>query len=493
MDTQHHAEYDGDTQYPNSQEHTADLSVAAQLAHMQTMMQQMMQQMDVMTNMTNATQTALEQLQSEVEQTKNSQQAEAGSAGAKSTKAASTAEAVDDDEDKTEDADANKTRMRPLTLGEYSGTKYDGSPAKYEHWVDTIENKLTTHQASATLYDESYYGRNVYNERIPQGAFINSLIRDGEDMQTIVGAYLIQSLSGSILTEVLRMKRQRKDQPVDKRHTLTAYEIFQRVKQEANPTLSRRSRDQVDRRFTRDTLDRGANRTGVDTYVQEKEEQWNYLNRTAGESGEDRISEHMLVSRILSGMEQHHDVARRALETACRENGRYKRDLFKSAIDDQFPKDYSPQDTVMHLNDSPDDAACTHCNKIHRGQCWNDKSQTCENCGVKGHHKKFCPANKDENDEESESKTQKRKEKKMQERAYIQLGKQREQELIQQQQQQQQQQSSLAPDRMFSLRNIQPAPHPPAQPAPTPPAAAPTQKIQEVKLPSGLTVGVPIN
>ena len=42
-------------------------------------------------------------------------------------------------------------RMPTLTLGEYSGTKYDGSPDKFSEWDGTIRNNLTTHwPASST-------------------------------------------------------------------------------------------------------------------------------------------------------------------------------------------------------------------------------------------------------------------------------------------------------------------------------------------------------
>ena len=41
-------------------------------------------------------------------------------------------------------------RMPTLTLGEYSGTKYDGSPDKFSEWDSIIRNKLTTHKVLAT-------------------------------------------------------------------------------------------------------------------------------------------------------------------------------------------------------------------------------------------------------------------------------------------------------------------------------------------------------
>ena len=154
----------------------------------------------------------------------------------------------DDDDETTVDI----KRMPMLTLGEHSGAKYDGSPDKFSEWDGAICNKLTTHKVLACILDESYQGRDINGAEIKPGAFLNELISEGCDHQSAVGAYIAQRLSGNISTKIERLKQERKAgyeaTPVEKRKgariTLTAYEIYAYVKQEANLVLAFQTREQ---------------------------------------------------------------------------------------------------------------------------------------------------------------------------------------------------------------------------------------------------------
>ena len=335
------------------------------------------------------------------------------------------------------------TRMRALTLGEYSGTKYDGTLSEHQDWARDIENKLRSHQVSAVLDDEEYHGRYLNNDRVTAGPILDDLVETGEDLQSVVAAYIIQSLSGSILTSVQHLQDERKSNPVGNRTTLTAYEIFQHARKEANPQLSRRSRDQVHKSFVRDTLAKAADRVAVEKYIKEQKERWDYLNRTAGPGGEDRLSEHTLVSQLLTGMETHHEPKQRAMEhTSANAEGLFTLQLLREGIERQFPKDYSSTTgTVLCAANKEDDT---------------DEEQ-------------------DEQDAKAKRKARskaKRKEKRDQDKAYLQLGKEKEQELLSKSQQ----------PTVLALRGL------PANP----PATQPAPSTQAVTLPSGMIVNVPI-
>ena len=125
--------------------------------------------------------------------------------------------------------------MPALTLSDYSGDTYDGSPDKFLHWEQTITTKLGAHRVAQCIKNEAYQGRDINGIRIEPGDFLDDQVEDGTDLQTVVGAYLIQSLSGSIRIKVLRARQEREQQPAGTRFTLTAFEIFELVKKEANP------------------------------------------------------------------------------------------------------------------------------------------------------------------------------------------------------------------------------------------------------------------
>ena len=481
----HTAEYDGPHQYGSSPEKTIDLSASDTIA----MFQQMMHKMDDMYAI-------MHKQADEITELKQKQELppDAEPAAAKAQKLAPSAGAVDEEKEAAEEADGNlppsSKRMKPITLGSFSGAKYDGTLATYPDWTSDIENKLQTHQALGVLDDNQYQGRYLNNARITAGPALDDLISTGEDLQSVVGAFLVQSLSGSILTSVRRLQAERKSNPVGNRKTLTAFEIYTFVEKEANPQLSRKSRTQAQKRFQKEKLAKGADRVQLDKYVEDQEKLWCYLNRTAGPTGEDRISEHSFVSQLLCGMEEHHELAWRALENDSEdETGAFTYERFKEGINKQFQKSYSKGDRVMHLEESGN---CPHCKKRHRGQCDWDPERTCGGCGKKGHSKWVCDkANRQSrqgrgapSDKAKEAKKANRKEKRLKDRAYIQLGKEREQQLITPVQQ------PVAPVQpVLALRNLPspPAAEPPAITAITAPAAN-TTVVQQVTLPSGVVV-----
>ena len=301
-------------------------------------------------------------------------------------------------------------RMPTLTLGEYSGTKYDGSPDKFSEWDGTIRNKLTTHKVLACILDESYQGRDINGGKIKPGPFLNDLISEGCDQQSAVGAYIAQSLTGTISTKIERLKEERqaafeatpKEKRKGTRITLTAYEIYVHVKQEANPVLAFQTREQVETLFRGTSLAPRVDRNALDKYVDDKRTQWNFLNRTGG--GKDCISEHSLVAQILGGMQMHHESARRVLADASRSaSGEFCLTQFEGAIDAQFPKDYSSSTApVAYIASS----SCSICKKTGHSadMCYFNPDQTCSECHKQGHHKNVCRTRRNKKQEEAERK-----------------------------------------------------------------------------------------
>ena len=379
-------------------------------------------------------------------------------------------------------------RMPMLTLGTYSGTKYDGSPDKFSQWDDSIRSHLTAHGMRACINDVTFQGRDINGDRIEPGAFLNALISEAADRQSAVGAYIAQSLTGTLATKVSRLQKELDEKAAaapprpGARITLSAFEIYAFVKKEANPTLAFKTRGQVDKLYRQDKLAPRADRVAVDKYIEEKRSHWDYLNRTGG--GEDVLSEHSLVAQILAGMEEHHESARRVLENASQTpTGKYSLVQLQGAIDGQFPKDYSqknPSTAYMATG------KCGICGmKGHEtANCYRNPDQTCAKCGVKGHHANICgrekkPSQADrkkqkEKKEKDQAKKKVKAEKRDRDKAYIELGKAKEAELM------------AASKKTAVAFNI-------ASPAPNAPAAAPASagNTKSVMLESGITVSMP--
>ena len=367
---------------------------------------------------------------------------------------------------------AETTRMPTLVLGEYSGTKYDGSPDKFSQRDDSIRNKLTTHNMLACITDETFQGRDINGHRIKSGPFLNELISEASDRQSAIGAYITQSLTGTIATKISRLQKERDEKNAEAptrpgtRITLSAFEIYVFVKKEATPELAFTTRGQVDKLFRQGKLAPRANRIAMDKYVEEKRSHWDYLNLTGG--GEDVLSEHSLVAQILAGMEDHHEAARRVLENASQSpTGKYSLVLFQGAIDGQFPKDYSQETaSTAYITTS----LCEFCGKAGHdpAKCYRNPDQTCAECGKRGHHKKICKERLKKKAEAGEEKARK----KDVETAYIELGKAKEAEL-------------LSKGKVLSVGGITP-PAPYAPPVPQQPSYTTT-----ITLPSGISVTVP--
>ena len=334
-----------------------------------------------------------------------------------------TATSTGDEPAPVQESAVEPKRMPTLTLGAYSGTKYDGSPDKFSQWDDNIRSHLTAHGMRACINDVTFHGRDINGDRIEPGEFLNALISEAADRQSAVGAYIVQSLTGTLATKISRLQKELDEKTAKAparpgtRITLSAFEIYAFVKKEANPTLAFKTRDQVDKLFRQEKLAPRANRVAMDKYVEEKRSHWDYLNRTGG--GEDVCSEHSLVAQILSGMEEHHEAARRVLENASRSaTGQYSLVQFQGALDGQFPKDYSQQTPSTAYIATGN---CGICGKAgHETEdCYRNPDQTCSRCKEKGHHARICK-NKKETSER----------KKHEEAAYIQLGKAKEAELL---------------------------------------------------------------
>ena len=338
--------------------------------------------------------------------------------------------------------------------------------------TDALDNKLTAHNMLACITDETFQGRDINGHRIKSGPFLNELISEASDRQSAIGAYITQSLTGTIATKISRLQKERDEKNAEAptrpgtRITLSAFEIYAFVKKEAIPELAFTTRGQVDKLFRQGKLAPRANRIAMDKYVEEKRSHWDYLNLTGG--GEDVLSEHSLVSQILAGMEDHHEAARRVLENASQSpTGKYSLVLSQGAIDGQFPKDYSQETaSTAYITTS----LCEFCGKAGHdpAKCYRNPDQTCAECGKRGHHKKICKERLKKKAEAGEEKARK----KDVETAYIELGKAKEAEL-------------LSKGKVLSVGGITP-PAPYAPPVPQQPSYTTT-----ITLPSGISVTVP--
>ena len=253
------------------------------------------------------------------------------------------------------------------------------------------------------------------------------------------------------------------------RITLTAYEIYAYGKQEANPILAFKTRSQVEKLFRGTSLAPRADRIAFDKYVDDKRSEWNFLNLTGG--GKDCISEHSLVAQILEGMQKHHEPASRVMADASRSaSGEFCLSQFEGAVDAQFPKDYTSSTTqVAYITSS----SCSICKKTGHSAdtCYFNPDQTCSECHKQGHHKNVCRTRRNKKQEEAERK-------KDVEKAYIELGKAKEKELLE----------GKSGGAMMTIGGlVPPAPHAPPR-APTSSQASFTNSI---KLSSGLMVHLP--
>ena len=253
------------------------------------------------------------------------------------------------------------------------------------------------------------------------------------------------------------------------RITLTAYEIYAYVKQEANPVLAFQTREQVETLFRGTSLAPRVDRNAFDKYIDDKRTQWNFLNRTGG--GKDCISEHSLVAQILGGMQKHHESARRVLADASRSaSGEFCLAQFEGAVDAQFPKDYSSSTTSTAYIAS---SSCSICKKTGHSadKCYFNPDQTCSKCHKQGHHKNVCRTRRNKEQEKVERK-------KDVEKAYIELGKAKEKELLE----------GKSGGAMMTIGGLAP-------PAPYAPPRAPTSSqtsfANSIKLSSGLMVHLP--
>jgi hypothetical protein len=80
-----------------------------------------------------------------------------------------------------------------------------------------------------------------------------------------------------MLATIQQLKRARREAPIDERSTLTAYEIYQKVKESANPKQAYKSRSQATRRFHNTHLPKGAGRIEVDQYIIDRTNEWTHL------------------------------------------------------------------------------------------------------------------------------------------------------------------------------------------------------------------------
>lgn len=399
-------EYSGEQQYPSP---TVVLGPRVQPSeHLEAKVDLMVEQFQQMSSLMQAQMSMMERLQNEIYKKK-------------SITPEAAPQTTSEDAEKQ---DFKTQRMPILTLGDFNGVKYDGSPDKFLSWDETIRDKLLINRASHCIRDESYQGRDFHGKRIVAGPYLNDLIRDGTDLQSVIGGYLIESLIGTIRASIKTLQRDREKNPLDGRYTLTAYEIYAHVKKEAKPVLAYEMRQQIDHLFRTEKLPPRADRVLTDAYIHEKKSQWEMLNETGG--GKDVISEHSLVAQILSGMMEHHGQAYRVLkEKAMTNEGEYIFTNFLCGLDSQFPRDYSyskqgVNQGVYITNNRP---LCEICKKHHgNSQCWHDPNQFCGKCGEKGHHRERCAQEKQG--------TTKMDVKNEQDKAYILLGKEKEAELL---------------------------------------------------------------
>ena len=459
----HQTNYKGLQQYPSPTvalsglgEETADLNSMQQMMQQQQMMMQMMMQQQ------QQQQQLMERMQQRIDEL---QPTTANATATEATEAPTEEAASKVQEEAQAEANAGNTdpdvsirstslRMPTLTLGEYSGVKYDGSPDKFSSWEDTITTKLEAHKVAQCIDDDAYQGRYLDGRRVQPGAHLQDLISDGTDLQSQVAAFITGSLSGNMHTKVQQLRKTRKEQPASARRTLTAFEVFEYVRSEAKPILAYKSRKQVGHMFRNEGLARGAGRTAVDAYIAKKREHWVWLNDTGG--GKDIISEHTLVEQLLSGMELYHEATSKVLTDASEgPSGELSLSLFMGKIDSQFPKDYSslPKDSVNITETAP---PCDECGEIH--------------------HRTACP-HSTADDEKHKARKEKREEKRARDKAWIQLGKAKEQELVT---------AAARADGAFHI--APPAPHAPGPPMS---ATAGPAAMHTVQLPGGISVHIP--
>ena len=446
------------------------------MQQMQSMMQQMMQQ-------THAMMQGQVAVIERIERRLDTHEQQITQMGAQPPPAVEKEEIDGSKQAELEAGDKEAKKVQSLTLVDFAGAKYDGSPDGFITWENTIREKLTTLGVVSCIDNETFQGYDTGGVEVRDGPFLRGLIRNSTDYQTRVGSYITQSLCGTIHTSVKTMERERREKPKDGRITLTAYEIFKKVKEEAHPVLAHESRDEVGKKFRANLLAPKATRVIVDSYITEQQDSWRWLNATGG--GEDVMSEHALVHQILTGMETHHAHAAKTLKAAARAQGgtaagRYSISRLNAALDSQFPKAYSNAEaTRTFLAGGP--PKCGKCGSKSHSTNSCQSHLACNKCGLKGHEAQECRAAKsargkqriaefrekkkqeqegqDQADARAKEKTERRRRKHQENKAFMQIGKQIAAQAAQAAGQPQ-------PQALVALGRPAPAPAPPAPHAP---------------------------
>ena len=343
------------------------------------------------------------------------------------------------DSKSTADAKSDASTTTPkkaekLELPSYTGAKYNGTPADFTTWSDNIKDHLTRLKVKKCIMDETFQGFDTDGQLLTGAALLKTQIETETDLQTRVGAFLIEAVKGTLQTKLHRMRTERERKPKEHRSTLTAFEIYEFIKKEANPVLAARTRDEADHEFINLTLPADADNDAVHKYIEKKRELGDFLNKTGG--SEDKISDQTVIRRIIAGIKKNHEYAHRVIESSARDpDGHYQFNLLEKEVELQFPKSFKANH-ASHVTTPLGSTPCSICQRVHTGKCFHHPDQICEGCGKHGHHKKVCAQYKRKAEEErkiseqkkanEEKKAQKKKlekEKRAQNRAYIATGK----------------------------------------------------------------------
>ena len=376
-----------------------------------------------------------------------------------------------------------------FSLGSWTGVSYDGTPESLPEYIRCVKSDLGSNHKNCLL-DEEYHGRDAYGKLISHDSeLLRDLRTDGSDLQSQVGAWLTKTLTGYLRTTVDTLQDLRENEPVDGCHSVSGFEIYSHILQQAQPKDGAYdAHSQCRKRFQSVVLPPRVGREEVLLWVAEKEKDHAFLN-----TGADTLSEHTLVATILDCMEKHHDPVVKVLKAHAslkiRKDGAssYSLASLKTALEDQFPKGYGkPTAAAAFLVNGA--AVCPrHPHSNHTAdQCVQEPSNwvnhKCKKCNEIGHHEWVCKGESEQSKqakkkaEEKKAKDKaKRMKKEKEKKALIALGKHVAQHA----------QPALAPPAPtpagIVAAALQPAQAPP--PAPAPPAV--TVHIPHHLIPQG--------
>ena len=277
--------------------------------------------------------------------------------------------------------------------------KYDGRTEGFEDWDNAIKATLGPLKLHACLLKEDYYGIKADGKRISLADLDTDDVGLGLDTQSAVSMWLAGSLSGTAYSIYSRMCKECEFDAGDKdrdgkklkRLVPTAFDLYQAIKTNVKPAKSQKIASGMLRDFASQDSKLPSNASHDDAvkWFEGKLELRNELV-LKGQYMDEGLSVTLLMECMSLSKEQKLTLENVAADP---EEGNYTLDGLRAAIEILFPPEYKvpgakARGGALHFQST----VCPHCDKTGHSpdRCWHNPDQTCNHCGLPGHHERIC-------------------------------------------------------------------------------------------------------